>query len=172
MQKDIFQTLKLAAIDCKLAFNEQTSSRIRGKKSRPHKTIFKGYISITGIHITRYLPKPQNLKHTLQACTQRNNLPAELIALVEDQWGPYLSSIVRSKLQFFPCKKTGWRWWWLQQPKLQFMPVLQPTKKGRGERKESTTSERFSCNEMLEDVLEANSNLSVSSAKIFSAAVK
>jgi hypothetical protein len=40
-------------------------------------------------------------------------------------------------------------------------------KKGEGGwgRKESTTSERFSCNEMLEDVLEANSNLSVSSAK-------
>jgi hypothetical protein len=40
-------------------------------------------------------------------------------------------------------------------------------KKGKQGRKESTTSERFSCNEMLEDVLEANSNLSVSSAKSF-----
>ncbi len=34
---------------------EQSSSRIRGKKARPHKAFFQGYISIIQIHKTGYL---------------------------------------------------------------------------------------------------------------------
>jgi len=139
MQKDIFQTLKLAAIDCKLAFNEQTSSRIRGKKSRPHKTIFKGYISITGIHTTRYLPKPQNLKHTLQACTQRNNLPAELIqeliAPVEDQRGPMRTISVKHctiKATILPVQENWVAMMMITTTKASIHACIATDKKGEG----------------------------------------